>query len=62
MHVTFIDPKGVVYVNDPEIANELYVNLNKFVDKHPKVGRILDPMMGSSVFFDPSNELWRQKR
>ena len=36
--------------------------MNRFMDKHPKTQRLLRSLTGDSILFNPSNELWSQKR
>ena len=49
-------------INDPEVINEFYVSLNKFVDKHPKQYRVFKTVIGESILFNSSNEMWALKR
>lgn len=59
---TYLGRKGLLTINDPEVLNEIYVTMNKFIDKHPKTQRVLKSLTGDSILFNPSNELWAQKR
>ena len=62
MHVTFTTPVGDLWVTDPELVNEIYVQQNKFFDKYPKYKRVWQDFSGDSIVFHPSNELWAAKR
>lgn len=49
-------------ISDPAILEELYVNKNKYFDKHPRIYEVMKPMMGESILLARSNELWSRKR
>ena len=53
---------GSMWINDPEIANELYVTKNKYFNKHKRTKANLFYLFGNSLVFDESNELWAKKR
>ena len=44
------------------MVNEMYVTKNKFFDKHQAIGNSLYPLVGDSILFQKSNEIWREKR
>ena len=52
----------IVIIRDPNILHELYVTKNKYFDKFERSKRILRTLMGSTLLFENSNELWAKKR
>ena len=40
-----------LFVSDPIMVNEMYVNKNKYFDKHDAVANALYPLMGDSILF-----------
>jgi cytochrome P450 len=46
----------------PETVNECFVTKNKYFDKHPKFRIMQKPLLGDSVLFSESTELWSKKR
>ena len=44
------------------MVNEIYVTKNKYFDKHESIGNSLYPLVGDSILFQKSNEIWREKR
>ena len=55
-------PQGVVFFNDPEYVNEIYVTKNKYFDKSSRLRAILDNSFGESILFERSTELQATKR
>ena len=60
--MTFTTPKGDLWIADPEMVNEIYVQQNKYIDKYPKYQRVWQAFTGNSILFNSSNELWAAKR
>jgi cytochrome P450 len=52
----------VLFINDPEIVQEMYTTQNKYFDKHPYIKNLFAPLMGEGLIFDRSNERWAKKR
>ena len=44
-------PQGIVFFNDPEYINEIFVNKNKYFDKSSRFRSILDNSFGNSILF-----------
>jgi cytochrome P450 len=51
-----------LWINDPNLLNELYVTKNKYFDKHPLVHHGLKPLLGESILLSHSNEEWSKRR
>eukprot|EP00347_Sterkiella_histriomuscorum_P011732 403371320 len=49
-------------VNQPDVANELFIAKNKYFDKHPSTGNIVKNIAGDSILFAKTTMLWSQKR
>jgi hypothetical protein len=49
-------------INSPELSQEIYLNQNKYFDKHKKSAEIYGRMIGDSILFAKSDILWQQKR
>lgn len=61
--VAVTGPAGVALaVARPSVVAELFVNKNKYFDKHPTTARQLQRMTGDSILFAPSDLKWQQKR
>lgn len=54
MVMIFLDAEGVLLINDPDVVNELYGSLNKYVDKHYKFKSVNGYFFGSSILTDRS--------
>lgn len=54
--------KPTIIIADPYILEELYVNKNKYFDKHTRIYDMMKPLMGESILLARSNELWQAKR
>ena len=52
----------VLFITDSSLLDDLYVNKNKYFDKDIKLKNVLNDIMGDTIVFAPSNELWSQKR
>ncbi|CDW85104.1 cytochrome p450 [Stylonychia lemnae] len=51
-----------LYINRHEPLQDLLVTKNKFIDRHPIAQKILKKVLGDSILFMKSNDLWAQKR
>jgi cytochrome P450 len=49
-------------ISDPLLLEQLYVQKNKYFDKHPRIYDMLKPCLGDSILLMRSNELWSAKR
>eukprot|EP00350_Pseudokeronopsis_sp_OXSARD2_P001737 CAMPEP_0170543848 /NCGR_PEP_ID=MMETSP0211-20121228/2822_1 /TAXON_ID=311385 /ORGANISM="Pseudokeronopsis sp., Strain OXSARD2" /LENGTH=128 /DNA_ID=CAMNT_0010847341 /DNA_START=177 /DNA_END=563 /DNA_ORIENTATION=+ len=52
----------VLVIRDAEMIEELYINKNKFFDKHPRNQWFFYPLLYDSTVFARSNEMWSKKR
>ena len=63
MFIDFKFPQlPTIIVNDPECVNELYVTKNKYFDKDDKTKTVMSRLLGDSIVFSKSDELWAKKR
>ena len=46
-------------VNSPELSQEIYLNKNKYFDKHIKSAEMYGRMVGDSILFAKSDLLWQ---
>ena len=60
--VDFLGYNESIFFSDPEMINEIYVTKNKYFEKHPKFQRIQNRLLGGSILFSESTELWAKKR
>ncbi len=51
-----------IYINNPEAAAEIFIDKNKYFDKHPRSGNISKRFFGDSILFAKSDMQWQQKR
>ena len=51
-----------MFVNQPQAAQELLVNKNKYFDKHFSSSKILKIAVRNSILFQKSDLQWAQKR
>jgi cytochrome P450 len=58
----FSAPSGLIIINDPELVKELYFQKNLHMEKYGKMGRILGKLIGHSILFDRSDDIWAKKR
>eukprot|EP00350_Pseudokeronopsis_sp_OXSARD2_P014143 CAMPEP_0170549972 /NCGR_PEP_ID=MMETSP0211-20121228/8042_1 /TAXON_ID=311385 /ORGANISM="Pseudokeronopsis sp., Strain OXSARD2" /LENGTH=111 /DNA_ID=CAMNT_0010856231 /DNA_START=158 /DNA_END=493 /DNA_ORIENTATION=+ len=49
-------------ISDLDMIEDLYINKNKFFDKHEKTYLNFYPAMHENVIFSKSHELWQKKR
>ena len=52
----------VLYICDPQLAQELFTKQNKFIDKTGKFEEIFEDIMGKSFLFAKGDEDWNRKR
>lgn len=54
---------GNIIINDPEIANEFWGPKHKYMDKHPKILRLMTGFLGDEALtFQATDENWAMKR
>ena len=58
----FLTPEGTLYINDPQLVSEFYVQLDKVVDKSEKFQRIGQDLFGNSILLHPADESWALRR
>ena len=51
-----------IVFSDPELVSEIFIAKNKYFDKHPKFGNVQKRLIGDSIIFSPSNDLWAKKK
>ena len=51
-----------LFINDPEMVNDLYVSKNKYFDKEEQSRNVFFPLMGDTILFAPSTEEWSLRR
>ena len=54
--------KVLLFVNKPDVITDLFITKNKFFDKHHNSGHHLKQVLGDSILFARSNEMWQHKR
>lgn len=60
--INFRGPIPILVFTDPELLHELYITKNKYFDKEKRIMPMFKEMIGESILFSQSNELWRNKR
>ena len=51
-----------LFITDPEMMNEVYLNKNKHFEKHSFFANVTRPLLGETMVFQRSDENWREKR
>lgn len=59
MHAGF---RPYLLYRDPEIIEQLFVTYNKYFDKSDSTKEVFHYLLGESLLFDQSGELWSKKR
>lgn len=54
--------KVVLIVNKSDVISELFLTKNRFFDKHMNSGHLLKSVIGDSILFARSDEMWQKKR
>jgi hypothetical protein len=49
-------------IKDPELVSEIYGPKNKYTEKDGFIHNYLKELIGDSIVFSPSNDLWKEKR
>ena len=62
MYVDFKYNDPSLVINDPSLAQDLYVTRSKYFDKHVRSKDVFYELFGESILFDRSSEIWAQKR
>ena len=62
MLVDFDRTLGTLVINDPEAVYELFIPLNKYVDKAGKFEAGFKAYFGEAIIFMSSTEEWAEKR
>jgi cytochrome P450 len=52
----------IMFVNDLDMINDLFVVKNKYFDKEPYTYKLLYPLFGDGIVFSPSTEEWSMRR
>lgn len=58
----FRNQEGGIVFSDPDMVNDIYITKNKYFDKHPRSKKVLQVLVGESILFAKSDELWAKKR
>ena len=58
----FRGPTPNLFIADASLLDDLYVKKNKYFDKEVKMKNLLNEIIGDSIVFAPSNEVWSNKR
>lgn len=58
----FRGPTPNLFIADAALLDDLYVKKNKYFDKEVKMKNLLNEIIGDSIVFAPSNEVWSNKR
>ena len=60
--VAFKSHDPVVWLLDVKVVQDLYTIHNKFFDKHPIAREVTYELLGGSILFADTNEMWRKRR
>ena len=51
-----------LFISDPAVVSDMYMLKNKLFDKHPMVQNATYALIGRSILFADTDEVWKERR